>query len=259
MKFIRVFVLILVALGLNEQLSAQTVEFMVDGEACSGFVGKLSANSQKAYVFTAGHCLPGLLDTHFPAKNIIQTPIVPAKNFLVRHLKDLSQTSWVKVSNIVFASFGKFDVAVLDSVESVQNLEARGVVPILVDFDQIDIGTPVQILNPLKQEKRICLIESHVPKLHYQFWSWQYTSRLSKECKLTHGWSGAVVLNQITGTATGVVSGGNETGNCDDYCEFEMNGASRAFKNQSYVTRLTFLKPCTAQSGVFDPSSCSLF
>lgn len=257
MKLIGFFALILTALSFSRALHAQTVEVMIDGEACSGFIGKLSMRSQKAYVFTAGHCLPGILDAHFPKKIVVQTPIVPTKKFLVRNLKEASQISSVEVSQIVFASFDKYDVAVLDVVESVRELEARGVSPILIEVGLVHLNTKIEIVNPLRLETKSCSVENHVPKLTYQFWSWLQVSRLSKECELTHGWSGAVVFNRQTGSAVGIVSGGNESGSCDDYCEVGTNDEKLAIKDRSYFNRLTFLAPCTDRNGIFNPMSCT--
>lgn len=235
---------------------AQAVEINISGEGCSGFVAQLTKQSPKAYIFTAGHCIPGLVDTHEIAKVYIKTPISTSNSFFVYKLAEPNSILPIRVTKILFATFQKLDVAVLEISEDVVSLKSKGIIPLLIDRNKPAYPISVFLINSLKKEVANCSAEEQIFSLTYQFWNWSSMSRLSEECLLERGWSGAPVIEKTSGKVIGILSGGNETGTCDDYCEINNRGDKQSLKNRSYFTRMDFLSSCVNAVGEIDINDC---
>jgi hypothetical protein len=137
-------------------VKAQSVEFILSGRGCNGFVGKMSANAQQVYIFTAGHCISGLLDESNSDKMIFNTPLSESRNFLVYSNSTDGRTTGISSSEITFASFQQFDLAVLSINQSESDLIRQGIEPLIVG-DQPSVCTAITIRNVLTNElKSLC-------------------------------------------------------------------------------------------------------
>lgn len=250
---------ILFTLLLNTPITyGQTVEFAVNDIKCSGFIARLSSNSQTAYLVTAGHCLPGLMDEHEPDRKLQNIPF-PQTGFSVHILdrpKD-ANPAIVKSQRIVLASIQNVDVAILKLDESVSQLDRQGIRPLLIGVSVSREQGSVSIQNAITDEHVDCEIENSSAKPMIRKWRLTAAARLGKACRLGPGWSGAPVLG-ADGDVIGIISGGNDTGTSDDFHEFDDEGKNLIFKNQGYFSYLSFLSKCTDNQGTIHPEKCIL-
>jgi len=229
-------------------VNAQLVELSFDNGFCSGFIAKLTNKSQKAYLFTAGHCIPGLGDKTNSNKIITNIKMEKLQKFIARAVSS-GKHGFVNATELVLATFQRVDLAIYSLKESVTELENAGLPPFLIHTGEAHIGTPIKVFNPLIGEDASCFIDAHPFRLAFQEWLWFATVRLSSQCKLGPGWSGAPVVDVSSGMILGILSGGNDSGDCADYCEIDKAGDRIAFKNRSYYSTLSFLNRCLNQNG----------
>lgn len=239
-----IFVFFSLALSAN----AQVVELFFERGSCSGFVGKFAKDSQKAYLFTAGHCVPGLGDRAESDKIISRLNFEKPQKFIVRSAAT-GKAGFITSQDIIFATFQRIDIGIYSLKESVVELEQSGFPPFLIQTADVSVGAQVRVINPLIGEVASCLVESRPFMLSFQDWHWPAAARLSSQCRLGPGWSGAPVLDTSSGVILGILSGGNDSGNCSDYCEVDEDKNRFAFKNRSYFSVFSFIKPCLGQNG----------
>jgi hypothetical protein len=251
------WILMLGLLVVSCRAQAQTVEIYLDMSSCSGFLGKLTNNSNVAYVFAAGHCIPEIYDSEKPSKVLLNSKFEKPKKVIVRPIgQDASDAKTVSTTGVLFASLQGIDLAILPIKESVADLNRMNLSPLSVQLAIAALQTPVFIVNAITGEKAECSIENKPFSVSYKAWTSKWAYGLSPECKLGPGWSGAPIINQTNGSVVGVVSGGNDSGTCDDYCESDQSGQQTAIKNRAYFSVLSSLKACTAEDGTIHPENC---
>jgi len=206
----------------------------------------MKASSRVAYVITAGHCVPGIIDVN-------QNQLPNYKKMIIRKIDaNYSKPVFIQITGVLFASFQNVDLSVITIKESTDDLIKLGITPLEVQLAEPQVQNSVVIYNSLTGEQSECIIEKHVDYLDYKTWTSRWSTRLSSECKLAPGWSGAPVIDEKTKAVVGIVSGGNDSGTCDDYCERTQMGERLALKNRSYISNLSFLKSCVLENGTLD-------
>lgn len=228
--------------------NAQLVELSFDKGSCSGFIGKFTKNSQHAYLFTAGHCVPGLTDRANPNQILSHLKIEKPQKFIARSANS-GKIGFVNATGLILATFQRIDLAIYSLKESAIELELAGLEPFIIQTSPVGEGNPVRVFNPLIGEEASCFVDAHPFTLSFQNWQWSATARLSSQCKLGPGWSGAPVVDVQSGMVLGILSGGNDSGDCFDYCEIDKDGNRAAFKNRSYFSALSFLNRCLNWNG----------
>ncbi len=244
------FSLLFLLISLQVHLAfSQTAEIYLDTNSCSGSVVKMNKESRIVYLITAGHCIPGIMNE---SKNQMQlnTHFKNPKKIIVRTTSpNESKTVFIHATGVLFATFHHVDLAIIKIEESVAELIKLGIVPLEAELEEPKEQQSLVLLNSLTGEQSKCQIEKRVDYLDYKKSTSNWSSRLSAECKLAPGWSGAPVIYENSGKIIGIVTGGNDSGSCDDYCERTQFGEPLALKNRSYISNLSFLRSCVLGNG----------
>lgn len=243
--------LILILSLIIPPVKAQQVKVMNALSVCQGFLARMNATSETVYLFTAGHCVPGIKSLDDPHRLVIK------KNFPKPRDAYVYGFGEIKTDQIIYGSYQPLDIAILRLSLTASDLIQKNLTPYLVTSTQSPVSSPVTVHNLTTAESTSCRIEHYPYQLIFEQYVWSWTGRLGPECKITHGWSGSAVINDSNGEISGLISGGNETGDCTDFCEIEKDGSSSAFFNQVYFSRLEFLRQCTTSEGLIVPENCA--
>ena len=231
---------------------AQQVRFVYSIGTCQGFLARMNPQAATVYLFSAGHCVSGVKSFDDPDRIVIRKDIGKTKEF------QIYGAGKVQSDQVLFASYQSVDFAILKIKQSVSDLQKMGITPYVLSAAQSPLSTQVTVHNLDVSETTSCTIEHYPYQMTYREAVWLWSGRLAQECQITHGWSGAAVLNALTNEVIGLVAGGNETGDCTDYCEVEKSGTQSAFKDQTYFSRLDFLHSCADALGEIVPELCHL-
>ena len=214
---------------------------------CEGFLARMNPQAETVYFFTAGHCLPSVKVFDNPNNFVTQKDITPSKEIKVYGASN------VQAVQILTGHYQTADFAVLKIKQTASDLKKEGIIPYLIAQQPARLGTAVSVINMDLNETNHCDVEHYPFQLTFNESVWAWSARLSSSCQLTHGWSGAGVLDSSTQKIYGLIGGGNETGDCTDYCQVERDGSRGGFKSQVYFTRLDFLHQATDSQGVIFP------
>lgn len=244
--------LIMIFSLLTHPAKAQQVKVMNALSVCQGFLARMNPTSETVYLFSAGHCVPGIKSFDDPHHIVIKKDLPKPKEFSVYGFGKII------TDQIIYGAYQPLDFAILRIHETASDLIKKGITPYVVTSARYPAPTLVTVYNLHVGESTSCNVEGYPYLLTYQEYTWTLPGRLGPECKITHGWSGSAVINNVNHEILGLISGGNETGDCTDFCEVTEDGKTSAYLNQTYFSRLDVLHACTNSAGVIIPENCRL-
>lgn len=150
----------------------------------------------------------------------------------------------VESDEIIYGTMTDADLVLLRLVETYDQIERRtGVKPFLISQDaEFPTGLDVRIPSSLFQDDRECRVDTAVERLKEHRWLWGpvLRLRLSPDCDIPHGLSGAPVLRVDTNEVIGVVGTGSDANaapcELNNPCEIGKDGSTIAAKaKQGYA------------------------
>jgi hypothetical protein len=250
-----VFLFMVVLWGLSAKAQFVTVTNALS--YCSGFLAKTTPAAKDIYVFTAGHCVPSVKPLNDPNHVVIHKALVSPKTMAAVD-EASGETATLHATEILYGTYQGADFAIFSLAEKEQDLLAAGLAPLILNSVKPAEGTAVRVLNSKTLEMQSCVVEKNLFSLVYKTSTWRWSSRLSENCKLAPGWSGAAVVDSAGGRVLGLIGGGNDKGDCTDYCQVDASGAQLALLGRAYFTRLEFLRSCLDRNGAVVPERCRL-
>lgn len=242
----------------NLDLDANTAGYNFEGivalNNCSGSLVRLekSQDSDKALVFTNGHCFEG---------GFINTGEFVSHKPSSRRMNIMNPTSGTAVSlnatEVVYATMTNTDMAIYKLDVSYADIKSKyNVSPLTLASTHPTATTAIEIISGYWRRGYKCQIDGFVPQLKEEDWLWKDSIRYSRPgCETIGGTSGSPILAAGTRTMIGINNTGNESGEkctMNNPCEIDDKGKITYTQGVSYGQQTYLVYTCLNDKNEID-------
>lgn len=211
-------------------------ESIVKLSNCSGSLIKFEGmpEDKKAVVLTNGHCIAlpgGFLKPGQVLENYsIKRPIGIFDRQMKLHNVDTTK--------IIFATMTDTDVALYEVGLSYKQIKDQfDVEPLTLSSEHPRANTEMNIISGYWEKGWECSVDTFIPMLKEDLWTWTDSIRYNNLCDTTHGSSGSPIIERNTRTVIGINNTGNDRGErctMNNPCEVSADGTITVLKGISY-------------------------
>jgi hypothetical protein len=236
-------------------LAATTLANTIALSNCSASLVRFttSVSTDQAMMLTNGHCYEGgFLDAGEVLQNVSST----RRGTLLSSTGSALAT--VRADRVLYATMTGTDVTLYRLTSTFATLQSSyGASALTISSSHPTAGAAIDI--PSSYWKRIwnCKIDSFVPTLREDEWTWHDSVRYDANCDTIAGTSGTPIVDASTGQVVGINNTGNEDGEMctlDNPCEVAANGTTKAYEGQSYGQETYWFTTCLTSSRTIDLS-----
>ena len=217
-----------------------------------------SLDSDRAMMLTNGHCYEG---GFLSAGTVLQNRTSSRSGTLLS--SSGARLGSVKADRILYATMTGTDVTLYRLTRTFAQLRTNyGVTALTISSAHPATGS---MFIPSSYWKRIwnCSIDSFVPTLREDQWTWHDSIKYSTGCDTIPGTSGSPIVSVDTGQLIGINNTGNEDGQMctlDNPCEVDADGTTHAYLGQSYGQETYWFTTCLTSTNTIDlnKSGCLL-
>lgn len=219
-----------------------------------------SVDTDKALVFTNGHCYEGgFLQPGQVLVNKASTRSITLLN------PDASRAGTVRADKILFGTMTKTDLIVYEVNETYASIKSRlNVTPLTLAKQAPDNGTGMAVVSGYWERIYTCSVQATIPELREGDWTWQNSIKYQQPgCETIGGTSGSPVVSTSTGEMIGINNTGNEDGErctVNNPCEVDADGNVTVDQGAAYGEQTWWLYTCLTADRAIDlnKSGCEL-
>ncbi|GAA2859271.1 S1 family peptidase [Actinoplanes cyaneus] len=244
-----------------QAVSAVTLANTIALSNCSASLVRYptSVSTDRAMMLTNGHCYEGGL---IPAGTVLQNRTSSRSGTLLNSSGRALAT--VRADRILYATMTGTDVTLYRLTSTYATLSSSyGAAPLTISASHPAAGASMSI--PSSYWKRIwnCKIDSFVPTLREDEWTWRDSIRYNADCDTIHGTSGSPIVDANSGQIIGINNTGNDDGErctLNNPCEVDANGTTHVYQGQSYGEQTYWFTTCLTSTRTIDltKSGCLL-
>lgn len=210
-----------------------------------------SISSDRAMMLTNGHCYEG---------GFINAGVVLQNRTSSRSGTLLSSSgrglATVRADRVIYATMTGTDVTLYRLTSTFATLSNNyGATALTISAAHPTAGASIAIPSSYWKEIWNCKIDSFVPTLREDQWTWHDSLRYDSACDTIHGTSGSPIVDQSSGQLVGINNTGNDDGEMctlDNPCEVDSNGTTHAYQGQSYGEETYWFTTCVNSSRTID-------
>jgi hypothetical protein len=210
-----------------------------------------SVSSDRAMMLTNGHCYEG---GFINAGVVLQNRTSSRSGTLLGSSGRALAT--VRADRVLYATMTGTDVTLYRLTSTFATLSSRyGATALTIASAQVTAGSSVSIPSSYWKEIWNCKIDSYVPTLREDQWTWHDSLRYDTACDTIHGTSGSPIVSASTGQIVGINNTGNDDGEMctlDNPCEVDANGTTHAYQGQSYGEETYWFTTCVSSTRTID-------
>ncbi len=238
-------------------------EGIVALDNCSGSLVRYvnSKDQDKAMVLTNGHCY----ERGFIRSGTYLANIPSNRSFNVLNANGNS-VGRVRATRLLYGTMTKTDMALYEVALSFAEIQSQyGVRALTLADTQPSVGLAIEVISGYWNRGYRCQVESIVPELREDSWTWVDAIRYSRPgCEVIGGTSGSPIVASGSRTVVGVNNTGNESGGkCtrNNPCEVDEAGNIFYKKGYSYGEQTYWVYSCLNSDNQIDLtlSGCQLF
>ncbi len=221
-------------------------EGIVALDNCSGSLVQLEGapDTDLALVFTNGHCLEGGFT---PAGQVVSHQR-SSRRFNIMN-PDTSTAVSLRATEIVYSSMTKTDLTIYKLGVTYAEIKAKhNVRPLVLASTRPTETTPIEIISGYWKRGYSCAIESFIPQLREDQWTWVDSVRYSRPgCETIGGTSGSPVIQAGTRRMIAINNTGNESGGrctMNNPCEVDAQGNITWTEGVSYAQQTYWVYSC---------------
>ncbi|MGZ0148310.1 S1 family peptidase [Kribbella sp. WER1] len=211
-----------------------------------------SVDTDKALVFTNGHCYEGgFLQPGQVLVNKASTRSITLLN------PDSSRAGTVRAEKILFGTMTKTDLIVYQVNETYASIKSRlNVTPLTLAKQAPADGAGMAVVSGYWKRIYTCSVQATIPQLREGDWTWQNSIKYHQPgCETIGGTSGSPVVSTTTGEMIGINNTGNEDGErctVNNPCEVDANGNVTVEKGAAYGEQTWWLYTCLTADRAID-------
>jgi hypothetical protein len=210
-----------------------------------------SVSSDRAMMLTNGHCYEG---GFIKAGVVLQNRTSSRSGTLLNSSGRALAT--VRADRVIYATMTGTDVTLYRLTSTYATLSSRwGATALTISSSHPAAGSSVAIPSGYWKEIWNCKIDSFVPTLREDQWTWHDSLRYDPGCDTIHGTSGSPVVDASSGQIVGINNTGNDDGEMctlDNPCEVDPDGTTHAYQGQSYGEQTYWFTTCVNSSRIVD-------
>jgi V8-like Glu-specific endopeptidase len=221
---------------------------------CSGSLIRFenSKDTDKALVFTNGHCLesgfagPGEVVSH------------QASNRTFNVLGSTAQVlGRVQATEVVYSTMTNTDLTIYQLKETYAEIKTKfNVRPLTLSSEHPTSGMPIEVISGYWRKGYRCSVESFIPQLKEDAWTFVDSIRYSRPgCETIGGTSGSPIVLAGSRTMIGINNTGNEDGEkctMNNPCEVDSNGQISYQQGLSYGQETFWVYSCLNSGNQLD-------
>jgi V8-like Glu-specific endopeptidase len=203
---------------------------------CSGALVRFetSKDSDHAVVLTNGHCLESGFPE--PGSYVYGKPSTRLLNLMDANGETAGQ---LRANRIVYSTMTDTDVTIYSVTDSYATILSKyGVHALTLSSKHPEIQQNMEVISGYWHRGYSCQIESFIPQLKEEEWTWKDSIRYSRPgCEVIGGTSGSPIVLKETRTVIGINNTGNEDGeSCtrNNPCEIDASGGITYHQGYSY-------------------------
>jgi hypothetical protein len=228
---------------------------------CSGALVRFptSVDTDRALMLTNGHCYEGGMPG---AGVVLQNRSSTRSGTLLS--SSGSSLGTVRADLLIYATMTKTDVSLYRLNTTFASIKSSfGVTALTVSNTHPVGGSSMFIPSSYWKQIWNCTINSFVPTLKEDAWTWQDSIKYNTGCNTTHGTSGSPIIDTNSGQIVGINNTGNDDGQMctlNNPCEVDSDGTTHAYQGQSYGQEVYWFNTCLTASNAIDlnKSGCLL-
>ncbi len=236
-----------------QAVAAVTLANTISLSNCSGSLVRYptSVSTDRAMMLTNGHCYEGGL---IPSGTVLQNRTSSRTGSLLNSSGRAVAT--VRADRVLYATMTGTDVTLYRLTSTYATLSSNyGATALTISAGHPTAGSSITI--PSSYWKRIwnCKIDSFVPTLREDEWTWRDSIRYDANCDTIHGTSGSPIVDATSGQIVGINNTGNDDGEMctlNNPCEVDANGTTHVYQGQSYGEQTYWFNTCLTSSRTID-------
>jgi V8-like Glu-specific endopeptidase len=210
-----------------------------------------SVSSDRAMMLTNGHCYEG---GFINAGVVLQNRTSSRSGTLLNSSGRALAT--VRADRVLYATMTGTDVTLYRLTSTYATLSNNyGATALTIAGSHPAAGTSVAIPSGYWKEIWNCTVDSFVPTLREDQWTWHDSLRYNAGCDTIHGTSGSPIVNASSGQIVGINNTGNDDGQMctlNNPCEVDANGTTHAYQGQSYGEETYWFTTCLTSTRTID-------
>lgn len=220
---------------------------------CSGSLIRFyqSNDNDFALMLTNGHCTGNFIE---PGKYVYNVPV--SRSVYILDPRTGSNMGAVKTERLVYGTMTKTDMAIYQLNVTYSQIEKKyGIRPLLLGHDMPTPGSSIEVISGYWKKNYVCALESIVPVIREDKWSWKDSLKYTRECHTEHGSSGSPILSPATREVIGINNTGSDDGErctMNNPCEVDKNGNVSAEKGRNYGQQTYWVYSCLNANNQID-------
>jgi V8-like Glu-specific endopeptidase len=214
----------------------------------------ISRPEDQALALTNGHCTEGgFID---PGTFLLNEP--SDRTFkIVDPIDAKKDIGSLKAEKIIYGTMTKTDISLYRLTSTYAEIEQKyGIRPLVLATEAPADGTPIEIPSGYWRRAYACEIETTVPTLREEDWTWKSSLRYSRPgCETIGGTSGSPIVAAGSNVVIGINNTGNESGEkctMNNPCEVDRDGKIFYEKGFSYGQQIHWIYSCLDNNLNFD-------
>jgi hypothetical protein len=210
-----------------------------------------SLSSDRGLMLTNGHCYEG---GFIPAGQVYTNRSSTRSGTLINGSG--TSVGTVRADQVLYATMTGTDVTLYRLNQTFATITANtGVSPLTMSASHPVQGSSMFVASGYFKRIWNCTINSFVPTLREDQWTWKDSIKYDPDCDTIHGTSGSPIVDLASNQQVGINNTGNDDGqSCtlNNPCEVDANGQTHVFQGQSYGQETYWFTTCLSSSNGID-------
>jgi hypothetical protein len=210
-----------------------------------------SLSTDRGLMLTNGHCFEG---GFINAGQVITNRSSTRSGTLINGSG--TSVGTVRADLVLYATMTGTDVTLYRLNQTFATITANtGVSPLTLSSSHPVQGSSMFIPSGFFKQIWNCTIDSFVPTLREDQWTWHDSIKYDANCDTIHGTSGSPIVDLATNQQVGINNTGNDDGqSCtlNNPCEVDADGTVHVFQGQSYGQETYWFTTCLNSSNGID-------
>jgi hypothetical protein len=234
-------------------LAATTLASTISLSNCSASLVRYpsSLSGDRAMMLTNGHCYEG---GFLSAGQVLQNRTSSRSGTLLNSSGRALAT--VRADRVLYATMTGTDVTLYRLTSTYSTLQSRyGATALTIANTHPVAGSSMAIPSGYWKQIWTCKIDTFVPTLREDQWTWHDSIRYDANCDTTHGTSGSPIVDAASGRIVGINNTGNDDGatcTLNNPCEVDANGTTHVYQGQSYGEQTYWFTTCLTAANAID-------
>jgi Putative Ig domain/Trypsin-like peptidase domain len=237
----------------NATIQAASLNATISLSNCSASFVRFpsSLSTDRGLMLTNGHCYEG----GFINAGVVLTNRASSRSGTLINGSGTS-VGTVRADLVLYATMTGTDVTLYRLNQSFATITANtGVSPLTMSASHPVQGSSMFIASGFFKQIWNCTINSFVPTLREDQWTWKDSIKYDPNCDTIHGTSGSPIVDLNSNQQVGINNTGNDDGqSCtlNNPCEVDPDGTIHVFQGQSYGQQTYWFTTCLNASNGID-------